>query len=149
MNSNIQEYSHWAHVKWDCTYHIVFCPKFRKKIIYGKFKKQLGWIITELLKELKVEKLEGHLMPDHIHLQVKIPPSMSVSAFMGHLKWKSAIRLHNKYANKPIRTTNKSFWSTGYFVRTTWLDIDMINAYIRNQEDKDKRDDWNQLDMNF
>ena len=80
-------------------------------------------------------------MSDHVHFQLKIPPSVAVCKIIGTLKGKSAIRLHNKYAKRPIRTTNKAFWSTGYFVRTTGLDIDMINAYIRNQEDDDKRTD--------
>ena len=149
MNSTYQEYSHGSHVRWDCTYHIVFCPKFRKRIIYGKYKKYLWEIITTLLKEMKIEKLEGHLMPDHIHLQIKIPPSVSVARVVWSLKGKSAIRLHNKFATRPIRTTNKSFYSTGYFVRTTGLDVDMINNYIRNQEDQDKQQDGNQLDMNL
>jgi putative transposase len=149
MNSPYQEYSHGSHVRWDCTYHIVICPKFRKRIIYGKYKEQLWNILNDLLRELKIEKLEGHLMPDHIHFQLKIPPSVAVCKVIGTLKGKSAIRLHNKYANRPIRTTNKAFWSVGYFVRTTGLDIDMINRYIRNQEEEDKAQDWDQMDMSF
>ena len=98
---------------------------------------------------MKIEKLEGHLMPDHIHLQLKIPPSLSIARVIWTLKWKSAIRLHNKFATRPIRTTNKAFYSTGYFVRTTGLDVDMINNYIRSQEDQDKSIDGNQLDINF
>lgn len=88
-------------------------------------------------------------MPDHIHFQLKIPPSIAVSKLIGTLKWKSAIRFHNKYAKRPIRTTNKAFWSTGYFVRTTWFDIDMINNYIRNQEIEDQASDGNQMDIGF
>ncbi len=149
MNSTYQEYTHWAHVRWDCTYHIVICPKFRKRILYGKYREQLWDILSDLLREMKIEKLEWHLMPDHIHFQLKIPPSVAVCKIIWTLKGKSAIRLHNKYAKRPIRTTNKAFWSTGYFVRTTGLDIDMINAYIRNQEDGDKLSDWNQTDLNF
>jgi putative transposase len=149
MNSIFQEYSHGSHVRWDCTYHIIICPKYRKRIIYGKYREHLWGILTNLLKELKIEKLEGHLMSDHVHFQLKIPPSVAVSKVIWTLKGKSAIRLHNKYAKRPIRTTNKSFWSTGYFVRTTGLDIDMINSYIRNQEDEDKNQDWDQMDLNF
>lgn len=143
-NSNIPI----AHVTWDCTYHIVICPKYRKRKIYWRLKTSLWKILTKLLLEMKIEKLEWNLSQDHVHLQLKIPPSLSVSRVMGTLKGKSAIRLHNQHGTKK-HTTNKHFWSRGYFVRTTGLDQDMINEYIRNQEDDDKREDWNQLDLEF
>ena len=133
----------------DCTYHIVFCPKYRKKIIYGKLKIQLWNILNNLLKQMKIEKLEGHLMKDHVHLQLKIPPSISVSAIVWKLKGKSAITLYNKHASRRTATGNKHFWSRWFFVRTTGLDVAMVNNYIRNQEKEDIEDDGNQLDMNF
>jgi len=145
MNSSVSKMSH---VTWDCTYHIVICPKYRKRRIYGQLKNKLWEILNQLLKELKIEKLEWHLCQDHIHFQLKIPPHLSISDAMWALKWKSAIRLHNQYWTRK-HTTNKHFWSRGYYVRTTWLDQDMINAYIRHQEDQDKREDWNQLDLDF
>lgn len=132
-----------------CTYHIVFCPKYRKKIIYGKFKTQLWNILNDILKQMKIEKVEGYLAVDHIHLQLRIPPSLSVSTVMGKLKWKSAITLYNRCSTKRTATWNKHFWSRWYFVRTTGLDVDMVNNYIRNQETEDILEDWNQLDMNF
>ena len=116
------------------------------KLVY--YKTSLWKIITKLLGEIKIEKLEWNLWVDHVHLQLKIPPSLSVSKVIGILKGKSAIRLHNQYGTKK-HTTNKHFWSRWYFVRTTGLDLDMINAYIRNQQEDDKREDWNQLDLEF
>ena len=136
-----------SHTSWDCSYHIVFCPKYRKRIIYGNKKKQLWAIINKLLQEMKIEKLEWHLCVDHVHLHLRIPPSLAVSDVVWTLKWKSAIRLHNKHATKPRKTTNKSFWSRGYFVRTTWLDAETVRRYIQNQENKDKWEDGNQLDL--
>ena len=148
MNSSNTSNIQMAHVTWDCTYHIVICPKYRRRKIYGRLKKSLWAILTKLLGEMKIEKLEWNLSQDHIHLQLKIPPSLSVSKVIGTLKGKSAIRLHNQYGTKK-HTTNKHFWSRWYFVRTTGLDLNMINEYIRNQEDEDKREDWNQLDLEF
>lgn len=148
MNSSNTSNIQMAHVTWDCTYHIVICPKYRRRKIYGKLKKSLWKILTKLLDEMKIEKLEWNLGVDHIHLQLKIPPSLPVSKVIGTLKGKSAIRLHNQHGTKK-HTTNKHFWSRWYFVRTTGLDLDMINEYIKNQEDEDKREDWNQLDLEF
>lgn len=148
MNTSNTSHIPMAHVTWDCTYHIVICPKYRKRKIYGILKKNLWKILTKLLGEMKIEKLEWNLWIDHIHLQLKIPPSLSVSKVIGTIKGKSAIRLHNQYGSKK-HITNKHFWSRGYFVRTTGLDLDMINEYIRNQKNEDKREDWNQLDLEF
>ena len=138
-----------AHTSFDCSYHIVLCPKYRKKIIYGTYKTQLWNILNDLLREMKIEKLEWHLMKDHIHLQLKIPPSLSVAKVIGTLKWKSAIRLHNRYAPRRTALGHKHFWSRWYFVRTTGLDIEMINNYIRNQVKEDIIEDGNQLDLHF
>lgn len=98
---------------------------------------------------MKIEKLEGHLMKDHVHLQVKIPPSIAVSTIVWKLKGKSAITLYNKHAKRRTATWNKHFWSRWFFVRTTGLDVAMVNTYIRNQEKEDIDEDGNQLDMNF
>lgn len=138
-----------SHAQWDCTYHLVICPKYRKKIIYGKFKTQLWDIITKLLREMKVEKIEWFLCADHIHLQLRIPPALRVASVIWQLKGKSAIQLHNRCSKKPYNTGHKHFWSRGYFIRTTGFDVKMINEYIRNQESQDKLEDWNQLDLNF
>jgi putative transposase len=100
-----------SHTSWECTYHIILCPKYRKRIIYGKYREELGSILNKLLQELKIEKLEGHLCADHIHLHLRIAPSISVANAIGALKGKSAIRLHNKFSKKPLKTTGKHFWS--------------------------------------
>lgn len=142
-------FSTMAHTTHDCTYHIVFCPKYRKKIIYGKFKTQLWNILTEILRQMKIEKIEWHLSKNHIHLQLRIPPSLAVSSVVWKLKWKSAITLYNRHSTRRTATGNKHFWSRWFFVRTNGLDIDMINNYIRNQETEDIYEDWNQLDMDF
>lgn len=108
MNTSNTSHIPMAHVTWDCTYHIVICPKYRKRKIYGILKKNLWKILTKLLGEMKIEKLEWNLWIDHIHLQLKIPPSLSVSKVIGTNKGKSAIRLHNQYGSRNILPTNTS-----------------------------------------
>jgi putative transposase len=105
-----------AHTKWMCKYHIIFTPKFRRKIIYNKYKESIRDIIRDLCKYKGVEIIEGHLMPDHIHMLVSIPPKVSVSNFMGYLKGKSALMIFERHANLKYKFGNRHFWSEGYYV---------------------------------
>ena len=130
-----------AHTKWLCKYHIVFCPKYRRKIIYNKLRKDIQQIIRDLCKWKGVEILEGHMMPDHIHLLVSIPPKMSVSSFMGYLKGKSAMMIFDRNANLKYKFGNRNFWATGYYVSTVGLNEATIRKYIREQENEDKMED--------
>ena len=130
-----------AHTKWLCKYHIVFCPKYRRKIIYNKLRKDIQQIIRDLCKWKGVEILEGHMMPDHIHLVLSIPPKTSVSAFMGYLKGKSAMMIFDRNANLKYKFVNRQFWATGYYVSTVGLNEATIKKYIRDQETADQVED--------
>ena len=105
-----------AHTKWECKYHIVFTPKYRRKIIYNQLKEDIRDILKQLCLYKGVEIIEGHLMPDHIHMLVSIPPKMSVSSFMGYLKGKSALMIFDRHANLKYKFGNRHFWSEGYYV---------------------------------
>jgi putative transposase len=127
-----------AHTKWMCKYHIVFCPKYRRKIIYGQVRASIRDIIRDLCKWKGVEIIEGHLMPDHIHILVSIPPKYSISAFMGYLKGKSAMMIFERHANLKYKFGNRHFWATGYYVSTVGLNEATIAKYIREQEKHDQ-----------
>ena len=129
------------HTRWNCTYHIVFIPKFRRKAIYNKLRKDIQTYIKDLCKWKGVEMIEGHMMPDHIHLLVEIPPKMSVSQFMGYLKGKSAMMIFNRHANLKYKFGNRNFWATGYYVSTVGLNTATIQKYIREQEKQDQIED--------
>ena len=130
-----------AHTKWVCKYHIVFTPKYRRKIIYYELRADIQKIIKDLCKWKGVEIIEGHTMPDHIHLLAEIPPKMSVSQFMGYLKGKSAMMIFNRHANLKYKFGNRNFWATGYYVRTVGLNTATIQKYIREQEKQDQIED--------
>ena len=126
-----------AHTKWVCKYHIVFCPKYRRKIIYNQYRADLRDIIRTLCKYKGVEIIEGHMMPDHVHLLVSIPPKMSVSSFMGYLKGKSALMMFDKHANLKYKFGNRHFWAEGYYVSTVGMNEATIKKYIQDQEKHD------------
>ena len=126
-----------AHSKWNCKYHIVFAPKYRRQIIYGKIKSDIGVILRKLCEQKGVEIIEGHLMPDHVHILVSIPPRISVSSFMEYLKDKSALMLFDKHANLKYKFGNRHFWAVGYYVSTVGLNETTIKKYIQEQEKHD------------
>ncbi len=107
-----------SHTRWDCKYHIVFSPKFRRKVIYGKLKKDIGKILRELCERKEVEIIEANACADHIHMLVKIPPKLSISSFMGYLKGKSTLIIFERYANLKYKYGNRTFWCKGYYVST-------------------------------
>lgn len=127
-----------AHTRWNCKYHIVFTPKYRRKVIYGELRKDIGHILRRLCELKDVEIIEAHAMPDHIHMLVKIPPKISVSSFMGYLKGRSAVIIHERHANLKYNYGNRSFWARGYFASTVGLNQKTIEKYIREQESEDR-----------
>lgn len=126
-----------AHTKWMCKYHIVFTPKYRRKVIYNQYKEDIRDIIKTLCKYKGVEITEGHLMPDHIHMLVSIPPKYSISQFMRYLKEKSALMIYDKHANLKYKYGNRHFWAEGYYVSTVGLNDQTVAKYIREQEQHD------------
>ena len=126
-----------AHTKWMCKYHIVFTPKYRRKVIYNEIKADIRSIIKDLCSWKGVEIIEGHLMPDHVHLLLSIPPKYSVSQVMGYLKGKSAMMIFDRHNNLKYKYGNRHFWSTGYYVSTVGFNEATIRKYIREQETHD------------
>ena len=130
-----------AHTKWVCKYHIVFTPKYRRKVIYNQLRKDIQQIIRDLCKWKGVEIIEGSMMPDHVHLLVSIPPKISVSSFMGYLKGKSAMMIFERHANLKYKFGNRNFWATGYYASTVGMNTATIKKYIREQEHHDQIED--------
>ena len=127
-----------AHTKWMCKYHIVFTPKYRQKIFYNQIRKDIGEIMHELCKYKGVEIIEGHMMPDHVHMLLSIPPKYSVSSVMGYLKGKSALMIFERHANLKYKYGNRHFWCEGYYVSTVGLNEETIKKYIAEQEQRDQ-----------
>ena len=121
------------HSSYRCQYHIVFAPKYRRKVIYGELKADIGKILRKLCNEKKVEIIEAEACPDHIHMLVSIPPYLSISQFMGYIKSKSALMIFDRHANLKYKYGNRHFWATGYFVDTVGKNEKIIKEYIRNQ----------------
>ena len=130
-----------SHTRWNCKYHIVFIPKYRRKEIYGKLRSDIGQIIRQLCKYKEVEIIEAHAMNDHIHMLVSIPPKLAVSTFMGYLKGKSSLQIFERHANLKYKYGNRNFWAKGYFVSTVGLNTEIVEEYIRNQEAEDMMED--------
>ena len=132
-----------SHVRWDCKYHIVIVPKYRKKVLYARMRRKVGEILRELCRQRGVEFVEGSLSSDHIHMCLSIPPRFSVAFVIGFLKGKSAVRIHRMLGEK--RLTGLHFWSRGYCVSTTGLDDSIVREYIRQQE----REETGQGELDF
>ena len=138
--SNNDEYS-LAHTKWNCKYHIVFSPKFRRKEIYGELRTEIGQILRMLCDRKGVEIIEANACKDHIHMLVVIPPKMSVSSFMGYLKGKSTLIIFERHANLKYKYGNRHFWCKGYYVSTVGLNKEKIAKYIQQQQTEDMLED--------
>ena len=126
-----------AHTSWNCKYHIVFAPKYRRQVIYGQIKADVGRILRQLCERKGVEIIEATACPDHIHMLVKIPPKLSVSSFMGYLKGKSSLMIFDRHANLKYRYGNRQFWCRGYYVDTVGRNRKVIQEYIKNQLQED------------
>ena len=141
----MDDYRHLAHTKWKCKYHVVFIPKYRRKVLYGKLRSQLGTVFHELArhKESTIEK--GVLCPDHVHMLIWIPPKLNVSSVVGYVKGKSAIHVARYFLGKARNYTGQALWARGFFVSTVGIDEETIREYIQRQEEEDKRIDQLEL----
>jgi len=135
----MDEYESLNHTKWECKYHVVFIPKCRRRTLYEELRKYLGEVFRRLAEQRESRVEEGHLMSDHVHMMIAIPPKYSVSQVVGYIKGKSAIHLARVYGEKKRNLVGQSFWARGYFVSTVGRDEATIRAYIQNQEQEDKR----------
>ena len=135
----MDDYESLSHTKWECKYHVVFIPKYRRKVLYGELRQHLGDVFRKLAlqKESRIE--QGHLMADHVHMMISIPPKYAVSQVVGFIKGKSAIHLARTYGERKRNFVGQHFWARGYFVSTVDRDEAAIREYIKNQEQEDKR----------
>ena len=129
------------HTRWECKYHIVFIPKYRRKAIFGQIRQELGEVFRRLAEQKECVIEEGHLMPDHVHMMISIPPKYAVSQVVGFIKGKSAIHIARTYAGRKRNFVGQHFWARGYFVSTVGRDEEVIREYIRHQEAEDRRVD--------
>ena len=127
-----------AHTSWNCKYHIVFAPKYRRMVFYNEFKVEVGKILRELCNWKQVKIIEAEVCPDHIHMLVEIPPKMSVSSFVGFLKGKSSLLIHERHGNLKYKYGNRSFWCRWYYVDTAGKNANRIKEYIQNQLKEDQ-----------
>lgn len=128
-----------SHSVWDCKYHVVWIPKYRRKVLYGRIRQYLGEVIRELARQRESQILEGHLCSDHVHVYISVPPKYAVAQVVGYIKGKSAIHIARTFAGRARNFTGENFWARGYFVSTVGRDEEIIRNYIRHQEHEDRR----------
>ena len=138
-NPMTEEYNHLNHSTWECKYHVVFIPKYRKNTLYGQIRPRLGAVLRELARRKECTIEEGHIMRDHVHMLISIPPKYSVAHVVGYIKGKSSIWIAQNVERKIRNFTGAKFWARGYFVSTVGRDEELIRSYIRNQELQDKQ----------
>ena len=143
----MKDWTSQAHVKWECKYHVVLLPKYRRKVLYGKVRRRIGEILRDLCRQKGVGLVEGKAMPDHIHMLVSVPPKYSIAMTIGYLKGKSAVRIHRQVLGTKGTLFGRSFWARGYCVSTVGLDEHQIRQYIKEQEKLEK--DQEQMDLDF
>lgn len=141
----MDDYESLSHSKWECKYHVVFIPKWRRKVLYGELRKHLGELFRKLAEQKESRIEEGHLLQDHVHMMISIPPKYAVAQVIGFIKGKSAIHLARVYGGRKQNFVGQNFWARGYFVSTVGRDEATVREYIRKQEEEDKRLD--QLDL--
>ncbi len=134
----IEQSNTLAHTVWNCKYHIVFAPKYRRKVFYGQIRSDVRDILKQLCFQKGAELLEGELCPDHVHLLVAIPPKLSVSSFVGYLKGKSSLMIYEKYGNMKFKYRGRQFWCRGFYVDTAGKNTKKIQEYIQNQLRRDE-----------
>jgi len=135
------------HSRWECKYHIVFIPKYRRKALFGQIRREMGEVFHRLAKQKESLIEEGHLLPDHVHMMISIPPKYSVSQVIGYIKGKSAIHVARTYVGRKRNYVGQHFWARGYFVSTVGRDEQVIREYIRHQEREDRRIDQLELQL--
>ena len=134
-----------SHSRWECKYHVVFIPKYRRKALFGQIRRELGEIFRRLAQQRESTIEEGHIMPDHVHMMISIPPKYAVSQVVGFIKGKSAVAITRTYMGRKRNFTGQHFWARGYFVSTVGADEEVVRNYIRNQESTDQQlDDMDQ-----
>ena len=133
------------HTRWECKYHIVFIPKYRRKVLFGQLRKELGLVFHRLARQKESRIEEGHIMSDHVHMMISIPPKYAVSQVVGYIKGKSAIHIARTYLGRKKNYVGQHFWARGYFASTVGRDEQVIRDYIRHQEAEDRRIDQLQL----
>jgi putative transposase len=143
----MKEWQSQAHVKWDCKYHVVILPKYRRKVLYGRIRRGIGQILRDLCRQKNIELVEGKAMPDHIHRLLKVPPRYSLAMTIGYLKGKSATRIYRELLQTKGTLFGRSFWARGYCVSTVGLDEDQIRRYIRDQEKLQRDRDQGELNL--
>ncbi len=132
-------YESLRHTTWECKYHVVFIPKCRRKVLYGQLRQEHGVVFRALAVERESEIIEGHLMPDHVHMMISVPPKYSVAQVIGYMKGKSAIHIARVYAGRRKNFVGQNFWARGYWVSTVGKDEAAVRRYIQEQEKEDKR----------
>ena len=137
----MSNYRSLSHTKWECKYNVVFIPKYRKKVIYGEIRRHLGDVLRRLAEQRESRIEEGHLMADHVHMMISIPPKYSVAQVIGYLKGKSAIHIAREFAGRKRNFVGQHFWARGYFVSTVGRDEGVSREYIREHEREDQRQD--------
>ena len=137
MEESFQGYRSLSHSKWDCKYHVVFIPKKRRKTLFGQARRHLGEIFHALARQKECQILEGHLMPDHVHVCIAIPPKYAVASVIGFLKGKSAIAIARQLCGKERNFTGEHLWARGYAVSTVGFELEQVRQYIRDQEEAD------------
>lgn len=137
----MREVGSLSHSRWECKYHVVFIPKYRKKAIFGQIRRELGDVLRRLAEQKESRIEEGHLMADHVHMMISIPPKYAVAQVVGYIKGKSAIHIARAYAERKRNFVGQHFWARGYFVSTVGRDEEVIRRYIRHQEEVDRKID--------
>ena len=144
----MEEYQHLSHTKWQCKYHVIFIPKHRRKTLFGVVRKELGPLFRRLAEQKECRVEEGHIMADHVHMLLSIPPKLAVASVVGYIKGKSAIHVARHLLDIKRRFAGQHFWARGYLVDTVGRDTETIRQYIRQQEAEDKRLDQLELPIN-
>jgi putative transposase len=143
----MDDYESLSHTRWECKYHVIFIPKYRRKVLYGQLRKYLGEVLRRLAEQKQSRIEEGHLMSDHVHMMIAIPPKYAVSQVVGYIKGKSAIHIARTYGERKRNFVGQHFWARGYFVSTVGRDEAVIRDYIRHQEAEDRSIE--QLNLNY
>jgi len=143
----MEDYKSLSHTKWQCKYHVIFIPKYRRKKLYGVVRRELGAVFHRLAKQKECEIIEGHIMPDHVHMLISIPPKLAVSSVVGYLKGKSAIHVARYFLKRERNYAGQRLWARGFFVDSVGRNTEVIKRYIREQELEDQRLDQLELPM--
>ncbi len=137
----MSKYKTLQHTEWECKYHVIFIPKYRRRVLYGQLRRRLGEVFRRLARQKESEIEEGRMMVDHVHMMISIPPKYSVSQVIGYIKGKSAIHIARTWAGRKKNFVGQNFWARGYFVSTVGRDEGVIRAYIQDHETEDQRQD--------